>query len=202
MKRSRDRDDLWITTSNPVPLAAYSCKQAFTGLIKRFYGFGPDENSMLGQDPGGTLLFPWAADWREWGEEGGGWHHSTLADGQALWSEGDGGRRSLFGPLLLWQQHREIDAKSSWYKQSVPVPSPLGAHWFTPNSQIFIYWFPNQQKAHKGREKNECERCTCPAGPSHSLSRWFYAGQAESRALGTTCIGHSALRLDRGIRME
>lgn len=48
--------------------------------------------------------------------------------GVTLCREGDGGGRSLFGPLLHWQQHCEIDAKSSWYKQSVPVPSPLGAH--------------------------------------------------------------------------
>ena len=128
MKRSWDRDELWITTSNPIPLAAYSYKQAFTGLIKRFYGFGPDEKSILGQDPGGTFLFPWPADWRAWGEEGGRMTPQHTSRWVALWREGDGGRRSLFGPLLLWQQHREIDAKSSWYKQSVPVPSPLGAH--------------------------------------------------------------------------
>lgn len=38
-----------------IPWLLILAKQPFSGFDTRLYGFGPDENSTLAQDPGGTL---------------------------------------------------------------------------------------------------------------------------------------------------
>lgn len=73
------------------------------------------------------------------------------------------------------------DAKSSWYKQSLPVPSPLGTHSFTPSSHIsFSFTRFRMRGEHIKVEKGNRERAGCPRQP-HSLCRGCRERPEQSR---------------------
>lgn len=65
----------------------------------------------------------------------------------------NGRRCSLFWSSATLQQQPGIGAKSSWYKQALPVPSPLGVHTFTPKSQTFSSTSFRIRRKQRGGEK-------------------------------------------------
>lgn len=119
MKRSWGQDELWTTTSNL--LVCFFFQAGIKQLDKGFYDSSSDETAYWPKTQVAYFKSLWLADWHK---RGGRSRLMTLQHTRRLGTlhcEGDCRRSSLFGPLLLWQQQFETDAKSSWYKQSLSV---------------------------------------------------------------------------------